>query len=137
LIRLDPSLWTAAGEEQEERTVDDPWLDVVKITIGDLDGKILNADAWAIVRMPEDRRTQEHNGRLGNVMKLLGFERKSLQFGGEKHKGYVRGQGDDREKRIYVHKTFDDVPYCNYLTPEENRAEEQRRLAEAQRASAR
>jgi predicted P-loop ATPase len=129
-IRLDQSLWAAAGEEQEERTVDDPWLDVVRPAVGDLKGKMLNADAWTIVKVPEDRRTQDHNGRLGNVMKLLGFERKPLQIEGKKAKCYVRGEDGEREKRIYVHKTFEGVPYCSYLTA----TEEAERIAEQARA---
>jgi hypothetical protein len=50
-------------------------------------------------------------------MKLLGFERKPLQFDGVKRKGYVRGAGFEREKRIYVHKDFSDVPYCDHEPP--------------------
>ncbi len=116
-IRLEERLWGAAGEEQDERTIDDPWLDVLAAAIGDLNGKIVNADVWTIVDLPRDRRTQEHNGRLGHVMKLLGFERKPLQFDGVKRKGYVRGAGFEREKRIYVHKDFSDVPYCDHEPP--------------------
>jgi predicted P-loop ATPase len=135
-IRLDEKLWAAAGEQQDERTIDDPWLEVVAAVIGDFDGKILNVDAWTIVQVPEDRRTQDHNGRLGSVMRHLGFERKDLRFGGEVRKGYVRGTGTDREKRIYVHKnwwTNDGVPYCSYLTAAE---EEQQRLARAAQSRA-
>jgi hypothetical protein len=136
-IRLEEKLWAAAGEEQDERLIDDPWLDVIAARVGDLNGKILNVDAWTIVELPTERRTQEHNGRLGNVMKLLGFERKPLQFDGEKQKGYVRGAGADRERRIYVHKFWDsDAPYCSYLTVEEEQLRQQQERARAAAAAA-
>ena len=136
-IRLEEKLWAAAGEQQDERLIDDPWLDVVGARIGDLNGKILNVDAWTIVELPTERRTQEHNGRLGSVMKLLGFERKALRIEGKMAKCYVRGTDVDRERRIYVHKFWDsDAPFCSYLTAEEEEEEEARRRRAAQAAQA-
>jgi len=68
-IRLDPSLWKAAAAEQEERSSDDPWFEALSDAIGELNGKILAADAWIIVGMKTpERRGQEHNNRLGSAM---------------------------------------------------------------------
>ena len=102
-IRLDPSLWDAAAAEQRERTVDDPWHELLAEVFGDLKGKVRGADVWDIVGVDEARRTQVHNERLGSAMKALGFERKSLNFDDRKQRGYARGSSDaEREQRIYV-----------------------------------
>jgi hypothetical protein len=133
-IRLEERLWAAAGQEQDERLIDDPWLDVLSATIGSLNGKIVNADAWTIVGLSTDRRNQDHNERLGSVMKLLNFERKNLRIEGEKAWCYVRGTDAERERRIYVRKNFDDdAPYCSNLTKEEEEEEERRRSEEERR----
>ena len=106
-IRLDPSLWAAAAKEQNDRTAPDPWCELLGDVLGDLNGKILNADAWTIVRVDESRRTQEQNARLGKAMRALGFERKSLRFKGKKRHGYARGTPDEQEKRIVVIRDHD------------------------------
>jgi predicted P-loop ATPase len=102
-IRLDPQLWNAAAVEQQERTVVEPWLDVLSAVLGKLKGKLLAADAWLIVGMEDvGRRTQDHNQRLGSAMKTLGFERTTLSFDGENAKCYARGSKAERQQRIYV-----------------------------------
>ena len=110
-IRLDPKLWDTAAAEQAERSVSDPWLDILRDTIGDLDGKILNKDVWTIVGMDGEKRGQDHNKRIGDAMKTLGFERKDngLRFDGKKGKGYARGEGAAVEARIYVVRDRDEV----------------------------
>src|SRR5262249_34812365 len=103
-----------------ERTVDDPWLDLFEAAIGNLVGKIQNADVWEVVDRPADRRTQEDNARIGNVMKRLGFERKSLRFAGAMSKGYVRGAGAARERRIYLYRPYitdEGGAIATYLSP--------------------
>src|SRR5262249_36306930 len=60
-IRLAPALWVAAGEQQAERTVNDPWLDILTEVLGDLKGKLLNIDAWKIINLNDSHRTQAHN----------------------------------------------------------------------------
>jgi predicted P-loop ATPase len=106
-IRLDPELWGAAGEEQEDRTVADPWHDILRDAFGDLTGKILATDVWKLVGVPKERRSQEHNARLGRAMKKLKFERKSLQFDAKKQRGYAHGTPEERENRIYCHEVID------------------------------
>jgi hypothetical protein len=114
-IRLDPKLWFAAGEEQEEREIADPWLDLLRNATEGFNGKILGADVWTLVRMPPDRRTQEHNGRLGAAMRQLGFERKKVRFDGETKWGYARGDAKERERRIYCYfDGFGSDPCCSY-----------------------
>jgi predicted P-loop ATPase len=103
-IRLDPSLWDAAATEQSERTVDDPWRDLLEEVLGDLKGKVVNSDAWKIVNVMEAHRTQDQNLRLGQAMKALGFERKPLRIDGKVTKVYVRGNNIERERRIFVER---------------------------------
>jgi predicted P-loop ATPase len=98
-IRLDSSLWEEAAAEQEERTVEDPWVERIRDVLGDVKGKLLSTDAWTIVGVDVERRTQEQNARLGSAMKFLGFERKKARFDGEVKWGYLRGSSDEREKQ--------------------------------------
>jgi Virulence-associated protein E-like domain len=130
-IRLDPKLYAAAGGEQEEREIADPWLDLLRAATEGFNGKILGADAWKLVRMPPDRRTQEHNGRLGQAMRQLGFERTKLRFDGEPKWGYARGNAKEREKRIYCYDDgFGCDPYCSYESPSERYKSAERELEE-------
>jgi hypothetical protein len=92
-IRLDRALYGVAREEQEKRRVEDPWVQVLAEHLGDLKGKFRATDAWEIVGVPKDRRTQQDNVRLGEVMRELGWARKQLRFGGNPEGCYVRGAG--------------------------------------------
>jgi hypothetical protein len=117
-IRLDPELWGAAGQKQEEREIADPWHDLLRNATAGFDGKIFGADVWKLVRMPPDRRTQEHNGRLGQAMRDLGFEHTKLRFDGESRQGYARGDAKERERRVYCYDNgFGCDPYCSYDSP--------------------
>jgi hypothetical protein len=129
-IRLDASLWKSAAEEQEKRTVDDPWFDIISEAIGDLNGKMLNSDAWIMVGVRPEHRTQEHNRKLGHIMKTLGFERKLLRVDGKSCKCYARGSEKERERlRLIVTVTNDKVIVGH--TPEEVKAKA-KEAAEAQ-----
>ena len=117
-IRLDPKLYAAAGEEQEEREIGDPWLDRLRAATDGFNGKILGEDVWTLVRMPPDRRAQEHKARLGHAMQTLKFEHKPLRFDGKLRQGYARGDAKERENRIYCYDNgFGCDPYCSYDSP--------------------
>jgi predicted P-loop ATPase len=128
-IRLDPKLWDDAAEQQEKRTVDDPWFDDISNAIGDLNGKMLNSDAWIMVRMGLEHRSQAHNRRLGHIMKSLGFERKVLSIDGKNHKCYVRGSEKEQELRLLVTVTNGKVIVGH---SKEGLAAEAKKAAEAQ-----
>ena len=51
-IRLDPALYVAAGEAQEERRVEDPFVGRLAATLGDLHGKLRSEDAWTSPATP-------------------------------------------------------------------------------------
>jgi Virulence-associated protein E len=100
-IRLDKSLWLAAADEQRARTVEDPFVETISSALGDLEGKVLAADVWDLLDLRPGHRTQDHNARVGEAMKELGFGRTKLRFGGEKEWAYARG---DKNLRIYFHR---------------------------------
>jgi hypothetical protein len=90
--------------------------------------------------MTPDRRTQDHNERLGSAMRNLGFEHKKLRFDGESKWGYARGTAEERERRVYCYYNgFGSDPYCSYASPNDAAAAEMekvaREAAEKERAS--
>jgi predicted P-loop ATPase len=102
-IRLKKELWGIAASEQQMRTVDDPWQELIGNALKGTNGKLLSADVWKIVSVDKAHRTQEHNTRIGNVMKGLGFERKHLRIDGEPEWCYARGEQSERSHRIYLY----------------------------------
>jgi hypothetical protein len=86
-IRLDRELWAQAGDVQQSHTVDEPWIEVVEKELGHIRGKLLCSDAWLVVGMTAERRTQAHYNRLGTAMRKNGWRRDSRSFGklGKKH----------------------------------------------------
>jgi predicted P-loop ATPase len=101
-IRLDPGLWDAAAVEQQERTVEDPWVDLIKGLLGNRKGKMSAISAWELVGVAAGQRTQAHNARLGPAMKAAGWKRRSISLDGKKQWGYVRGRSTAKAKLKYI-----------------------------------
>lgn len=100
-IRLDPQLYDAAREEQEAKRVEDPFVHILQIELGDKVGKIRAADVWEILNINPAQRTQDHNDRLGAAMRELGWDRVKLRFGGKTPEwGYARGTKEEREQQL-------------------------------------
>ena len=93
-IRLRQELWPKAEQEQEARRVEDPWEEILADRLGGADGKALAAGVWEIVGVPQERRTQADNERLGAVMRRLGFRRVVARFGGKPRRMYRRGESE-------------------------------------------
>lgn len=93
-IRLDPSLYKAAGVEQEKRKLVDPYVDTLRAHLGDKFGVLPATEAWKIIGLRPDQRTPAHNGRLGEAMRELGWQRvqRRLEKGGPPMGAYVRGK---------------------------------------------
>lgn len=107
-IRLDPALYEVAAEEQDKRALDDPWEDLIEKELQDFTtGKILNTDIWHIVAVPVWQRTQQHNSRLGDVMRKLGWERKKLRIDGRVAWVYAKGDSYEQQFRIYISRDAD------------------------------
>ena len=90
-IRLSSELWADASTEQEEHTITEPWIEAIHDLLDDHKGKLLAADAWKLVGMSAEKRTQAHNERLGVAMKACGWRRKKCRFekNGNARWGYV------------------------------------------------
>ena len=56
-IRLDRSLWAAAGGEQALRRIADPWEEIIAEHLDNREGKLTVEDAWKIVGVGEAIRT--------------------------------------------------------------------------------
>jgi predicted P-loop ATPase len=133
-IRLNPSLYAAAGEEQEKRRIEDPFVGMIEAALGDLNGKLAVEDAWLIVNVPEGMRTQDHNARLGDAMRELGWEHTRHRVGGGRRPyTYTRGSELERELWIMVTRDTDTRRLCVELVDakqqqeiEEHEAEEAR-----------
>ncbi len=96
-IRLDPSLYPIAAEAQERHRVEDPFEGSLADVLGEMQGKVRAADIWAIIGVPSGQRNQEHNARLGEAMRRLGWERKKRRFGATNPEWcYVRGDSNER-----------------------------------------
>lgn len=108
-IRLDPTLWAAAGEEQDARRVEDPFVITLAAALGEQTGKISSAAVWSLLRIPTGQQTQEHNARVGDAMRELGFQRKKLRFGNPTTEwGYARGTPEEWSQFIIVGSSRDD-----------------------------
>ena len=116
-IRLDPELWGDATAEQEQRRIEDPFVTVLGKALGDRTGKIASADVWDLTGIPPGQRTQEHNARLGEAMRELGWERTKLRFDGKPSWCYARGDDHERARRIVVHRGQDGQAWVDYQPP--------------------
>jgi predicted P-loop ATPase len=101
-IRLDPSLWPAAGDQQEERRVEDPFVEMLAARLQGMVGKLRAAEVWEIVGVLPGQRTQDHNARLGEAMRALGWRRTKLRFGGGPEWCYVRGTKDEQQRQLVL-----------------------------------
>lgn len=100
-VRLDKRLWAVAGEQQSERTIDDPWFEVLEAEFGDKQGKIATGHVWAKVGKGDvGSRTHEDERRLGTIMQKLGFERRKARVDGKPKWCYMRGTVAEREKDL-------------------------------------
>lgn len=86
-ITLKEELWSVAKEVQDERKVENPFVDTLRERLGDGDGWILSTTVWMLLDVPIERR-KGSCGLLGAAMKELGFVR-----------GRVKAQGDVRGPR--------------------------------------
>lgn len=102
-IRLDPSLYAAAGVEQEARRVEDPFVAALAAALGDRTGKVRATDVWKLLGIPAGQQTQDQNARVGDAMRELGWERTRRRFGsGGREYAYARGSRDEMERPIEV-----------------------------------
>jgi hypothetical protein len=106
-IRLDPKLWPEAARVQAHHTQADAWAEHLGELFGDRKGKVSSGDVWTALGVPIERRyDQRLVERRGEAMKAAGWEHANLWFDGRKGNGYVRGEGGERQKQIFVFRDW-------------------------------
>ena len=100
-ISLDPSLWAAAGAEQDARVVNDLWADKLATLDHDvinLTGRTKDRETADYCRMPdggvyviEQLAVVTNDGRrIAEVMHRLGWTRTKRRYAGKQIRGYAR-----------------------------------------------
>jgi len=93
-IRLHPSLWPAAGAEQERRTSADAWEEIIRVAVLEYprgsDGslRIPTTELWTALGIEVARRDRVGSLRLSEIMQKLGFTNSVIRVAGH---GTVRG----------------------------------------------
>jgi hypothetical protein len=104
-VRLPENLWAAAAQEQEARRVEEPFAITLGAVLGDITGRLRAADVWQVLNIADGHRTQDHNARLGDAMRELGWARVKQRFGGSPEWCYVRGTETERLRRVVLHES--------------------------------
>jgi putative DNA primase/helicase len=87
---------------QEEKSIVDPWQELIVDFLADKDGKIDNCrirgdTIFNLLDVKKERRTQAMLERVGGIMLFLGFRRKKSRFGGKSLPGYSKGTGENEK----------------------------------------
>jgi predicted P-loop ATPase len=95
-IRLNPSLWGAAGEEQSKRTVDDPFYETLAKKLDGVDrGKITKDLIWEALGYPDVKdRTTFLSQRMTEAMARLGWsvpKNRTINHNNQKVAGFTKG----------------------------------------------
>jgi predicted P-loop ATPase len=103
-IILPEELWSAAGDAQQARLTEEPWLDTLQAFRGAVFGQEERASTGELLQLlgiPVERQTEAHAKRLGHTMRELGWsgpERMRLGVGRDApfKRGYRRLLGVTR-----------------------------------------
>lgn len=90
-IRLDPSLWGEAAEQQNMRTVEDPWEITIADAFNDHYQRLTSEHIWKVLGILKDRRDKTAAYRVAAVMQRLGFRRMSVRSRNSVSRGWGRG----------------------------------------------
>jgi predicted P-loop ATPase len=75
-IRRDASLWQQAAVEQQARTKDDLWYEVMADKLDcHQEGRIETKTLWQLVELDVGKLTHQHSTRLAGIMHKLGWQR--------------------------------------------------------------
>jgi putative DNA primase/helicase len=99
---LDADQRTKIKEIQDEKSISDPWQDLISNLLSDESGEIFNCKIrgetlFAFLDVKKERQNQALLERLGAIMSSLGFVRKKARWPSQKNKslpGYVIGTGE-------------------------------------------
>jgi predicted P-loop ATPase len=95
-IRLHPSLYGVAAEEQDARQVRDPWLELLEPLFRDND-RVTNDQIWQALELTKDRLSPSDAYRVAAIAQRLGFSRRSVKDNGKPVRGWVRAEKVDGE----------------------------------------
>lgn len=101
-IRLDPSLYGVAAEEQEARRQHDPHKVALEEALRDACGRLRVTDAYRIVGVSIDRITQDHIVRIGSAMRELGWKHTRRRVDGDLTYVYVKGDSQEQARTLKV-----------------------------------
>lgn len=103
-IRLDPSLWGVAAEEQDARRIDDPMAGALDHHLCGVTGKIRTVDLWQLLDVSLDQRMRLATP-LAKAMQELGWTKTKVRFGGPNpERGYVKGTILERQIQLRTNK---------------------------------
>ena len=89
---LPKRLWDFARAEQEKRVAEHPWVAFLDEHFGEMLGRVLIEDVWAMLGVPVDKRRDQYIVEdMATAMKKLGWEHKQLRKNGKPRYFYVRG----------------------------------------------
>lgn len=89
--RLDPELYPAAQEHQEDRRVEDPYEDVFREVLGENIGILRTLDAAEIIGIARKDLNPNMTKRISRSLLKLGWRRKRVRVGNDLQYVYVRG----------------------------------------------
>lgn len=127
-IGLAPELYGAAGAEQEARTIEHPFVDILGRALDGMWGKILAADAWDLLGSNAPR-TQDGASNLRLALEKLGWHKGKQRFKGAPQNCYVKdlmqedgtAMAGKHGEWIGVIRPKDGRPMAAYLNPDDEK----------------
>ena len=93
-IRLDPSLYAVAAQQQQQRRTEDPWESILADAFEDEDLTVTTQDVFTVLDVKPGNQRGGDAKRVSKVMQTLGFVRQQIRGGGNTNqRGYMRGTG--------------------------------------------
>jgi hypothetical protein len=123
-IRLDPELWTAAGAEQKEIAVENPYVRLLDIALSDFEGRIQNPTIWMILGLTVRDHKQQVYEAMSNAMKALDWakmDKKIRARGSRPEHAYSKGKSEEviwvlRDVNMYDRQQHNFVVVCGNTT---------------------
>ena len=96
-IRLDPSLYALAAEQQQKRVYDHPWAESLSEEYKDkaVGIRLTPEEVWTFLAVPVERRTAAGSRIIAQAMQAIGYRRISVRSdAGTVVKGWGRDDTD-------------------------------------------
>jgi predicted P-loop ATPase len=109
-IRLDRSLWEAAGAVQAARQERNAFIDILDKALGGREGKIRKADVYQLCDLKGSQLWQGNQELVAAAMAALGWTATRLRIGGNKCSAFAKGTEPhkplystrDKNENVYV-----------------------------------